>query len=147
MLVEQVLPIARERLFIVRADAPLIQAASLLGDIESDLLVVCDDHNHLIGVITKTDVVRKIGKCCGSACGEITATAMKGDVVSCKPNARLEDIWLAMKERRLKNVPVVDTDATPLGVLNARDVLELLLSEAEQEDNLLRDYVACSGYH
>lgn len=147
MLVEQVLPVAQKRLFVVRADAPFIQAASLLSDIDSDLLVVCDGNNHLIGVITKTDIVRRIGQCCGSACHEITATTMRSEVVLCEPGARLETIWLTMKERGLKNIPVVDTDATPLGVLNARDALEFLLSKAEQDDNLLRDYVACSGYH
>lgn len=147
MLVSQMLSVARERLFVIRADAPLIEAASLLGGINSDLVVVCDGINHLVGVITKTDIVRKIGKCCGGACREITAGAMNGDVVSCKPGTRLEDIWLYMKERGLKNVPIVDGNAMPLGVLNARDALELLLSEAQQEDHLLRDYVACSGYH
>ena len=147
MLVEQILPIARQRLFSVRADAPLTRAASLLGSIDSDLLVVCDGVNRLVGVITKTDIVRMIGKCGGSSCREVVAATMNREVVSCKPSARLQDIWLAMKERGLKNVPVVDANAIPLGVLNARDALELLLSEAEQDDNLLRDYVACSGYH
>lgn len=147
MLVEQIMPVARKRLFSVRLDAPLIQAASLLSEIDSDLLVVCDGDDRLIGVVTKTDIVRKIGNCSGNSCREIIAAAMNDDVVSCEPGARLSDIWLVMKERGLKNIPIVDAAAKPLGVLNARDALELLLSEAEQEDNLLRDYVACSGYH
>jgi CBS domain-containing protein len=72
---------------------------------------------------------------------------MRSDVISCEPCAQLEDVWLIMKKRKLKNIPIVDADVAPLGVLNARDALELLLSTAEQDDTLLRDYVACSGYH
>jgi CBS domain-containing protein len=147
MLVEQVLPVARERLFVIQADTPLIEAAALLSDIDSDLLVVCDGNGRLIGVITKTDIVRRIGQCCGGACREFTAAAMRSDVISCEPCAQLEDVWLIMKKRKLKNIPIVDADVAPLGVLNARDALELLLSTAEQDDTLLRDYVACSGYH
>jgi CBS domain-containing protein len=46
----------------------------------------------------------------------------------------------------LKNVPVVDADSKPLGVLNARDVLQSLLEDVEYEEQLLRDYVMCVGY-
>jgi CBS domain-containing protein len=52
-----------------------------------------------------------------------------------------------MKERRLKNIPIVDQDGRPLGVLNARDALEALLEEVEYEEILLREYVMCVGYH
>ena len=52
-----------------------------------------------------------------------------------------------MKERRLKNIPIVDEDVRPLGVLNARDALEALLEEVEYEEVLLREYVMCVGYH
>lgn len=146
MLIEQILPVARKRLFTVRAEAPLSQAASMLSEVDGDLLVVCDGGHRLKGVITKTDIVKKIGSCCGSSCREIVAETMNGDVVFCAPGDQLQDIWLVMKERGLKNVPVLGSNAVPLGVVNAGDALEILLSEAEQEDNLLRDYVACSGY-
>jgi hypothetical protein len=52
-----------------------------------------------------------------------------------------------MKERRLKNVPITDLESRPVGVLNARDALEILLQEVEDEESLLRDYVMCVGYH
>ena len=52
-----------------------------------------------------------------------------------------------MKERGLKNIPVVDQDSRPIGVLNARDALEVLLEEVEYEELLLREYVMCVGYH
>jgi Mg/Co/Ni transporter MgtE len=52
-----------------------------------------------------------------------------------------------MKERGLKNIPVVDQDSRPIGVLNARDALEVLLQEAEYGEGLLRDYVMCVGYY
>lgn len=55
-------------------------------------------------------------------------------------------VWFIMKERGLKNIPVVDQDARPIGVINARDALEVPLEEAEYEEALLRDYVMCAGY-
>ena len=51
-----------------------------------------------------------------------------------------------MKSRNVKNVPVADADGCPLGVLNARDALGVLLQEVKGEESLLRDYVMGIGY-
>jgi hypothetical protein len=52
-----------------------------------------------------------------------------------------------MKERGLKNVPFTDQDSRRVGVLNARDALQVLLVKVENEESLLRDCVMCVGYH
>ena len=51
-----------------------------------------------------------------------------------------------MKQRQLKNIPVIDSEAKPIGVLNARDALDGLLGEVENEEMRLRDYVMSVGY-
>lgn len=116
MFVEQILPTALKRLVTVPGDAPLLEAAGLLGGAGTDLVVVCD------------------------------ADQLLRPVILCHPGDRVHDIWTAMKERRLKNIPVVGQDFRPIGVLNARDALEFLLEDAEYEERLLRDYVMCVGY-
>ena len=71
---------------------------------------------------------------------------MSRDVLACHPGDLLQDIWSRMKERGVKNVPITDLDGRPVGVLNARDALQVLLQEAEDEESLLRDYVMGIGY-
>ncbi len=146
MLVERMLPVARKRLLTIRDDAPLIDAARILRDLDRDLLVICDADELLAGVITKTDVVRQISHCSGAACTTAASAVMTRTVVLCRPGELLHEVWSIMKERRLKNIPIVDQDARPLGVLNARDALESLLEEVEYEEVLLREYVMCVGY-
>ena len=51
-----------------------------------------------------------------------------------------------MKERKLKNIPVVDKDSRPVGILHARDILQVLLKESKDEEAMLRDYVMGIGY-
>jgi CBS domain-containing protein len=147
MLVERMLPAAQNRLVTIRDDAPLIEAAILLRDLDSDLVVVCSSDERLAGVITKTDIVRQISECRGSGCVTAAASVMTRTVILCRPGQRLPEVWSVMKERRLKNIPIVDEDVRPLGVLNARDALETLLEEVEHEEVLLREYVMCVGYH
>ncbi|MER8413922.1 CBS domain-containing protein [Mesorhizobium sp. M1342] len=56
------------------------------------------------------------------------------DVAFCRPGDRLNDVWATIKERGLKNIPVVDQESKPLGVLNAKDVLLSLLQDVEYEE-------------
>jgi len=146
MFVERLLPKARERLVTIAYDAPLIQAAMLLHT-GTDLVVVCGSAGLLAGVITKADIVRQISRCQGASCTTAASLMMTRDVVLCRAGDLLNDVWARMKERGLKNIPVADQDARPLGVLNARDTLQVLLQEAENGEALLRDYVMGVGYN
>ncbi len=145
MIVDSLLPAARERLITIADDAPLIDAARLLRS-GTDILVVCSPLGLLSGVITKTDVVAQISRCQGSGCLALSSVAMSQDVMLCRSGDMLEDLWHRMNERSFKNIPFVDQDLKPLGVLNARDVLQGLLKESTTEEAMMRDYVMGFGY-
>ena len=72
---------------------------------------------------------------------------MTRDATVCRPDDWLREVWSKMKERSFKNVPITDRDSRPVGVLNARDALQVLLKEVENEESLLRDYVMGIGFH
>jgi len=145
-LVETMLPVAQKRLVTIGDDAPLTEAAKFLDGRHINLVVVCDKHGAMVGVITRTDVVRQISLCLGSGCTARAATVMTKDVVYCRPSDSLEDVWSIMKERKLLHVPIVGEDLRPLGVINARDALFVLLEGSEYESSLMRDYVMGIGY-
>ncbi len=122
-----------------------MQAARLL-ERDHDMLLVCDADGRMVGVLTKTDAVRQIGICTGASCTASVAHAMTSEVMTATPEGQLKDAWGMMKTGRLKNIPVVDPDRKPLGVLNARDVLQNLWQEVQQEEDLLFNYVMNVGY-
>jgi len=51
-----------------------------------------------------------------------------------------------MEKRGFVHVPVIDENFRPLGVINARDALRMLVANGEHESSLLRDYVMGIGY-
>ena len=71
---------------------------------------------------------------------------MTRDVVSCSGPDALADVSQRMKERHLKNIPVVDGRSRPLGVITARAILRVLLGDAEFDEAQLMDYVKGVGY-
>jgi CBS domain-containing protein len=72
---------------------------------------------------------------------------MTREVIACSPRDLLNDVWSIMKNRGLRHIPIVDKDLKPLGIIYARDALQTLLTEVQDEQQLLRDYLTCAGFH
>jgi CBS domain-containing protein len=71
---------------------------------------------------------------------------MTRDVALCRAAEVLQDVAELMKDRHLKNIPAVDGNNRPIGMLTARAVLRILLGDAEYEEAQLVDYVKGVGY-
>ncbi|WP_131778679.1 CBS domain-containing protein [Legionella bozemanae] len=144
--VEEIVPIAQKRLVSVRDDAPLLEAAKFLDGRHINLVVICNKDGTMVGIVTRTDVVRMMAVCQGCGCTVPVGTMMTKDVIYCRPSDLLRDVWSTMKEHNLLHVPIIDENSKPLGVINARDVLLVLMEKAEFESSILRDYVMNVGY-
>lgn len=138
---------AGSRLLTVRADLPLRDVAQLLSGTHISLVVVCDREGTMVGVVSKSDIVRRIGHCTGRSCTDTADSIMTQDVISCRATDGLSDALSKMQSSGLVHLPVVDTEGKPSGVVNARDALRELLLEGQYEEALLRDYVMGVGYH
>jgi CBS domain-containing protein len=145
VFIEGMIAAARDTLVTISDDAPLIEAAGLLTG-HTDIVLVCDGDGRLAGVVTKTDVVRQISRCEGASCPCPVAAVMTRDVLSCSGADRLSDVSLRMKDRHLKNIPVVDGGDRPLAVLTARAILRILLGDSQFDEAQLMDYVKGVGY-
>ncbi len=146
MLVEHILPTARKRLVTVEGDAPILQSAALLSVPHVSLVVVCDARGAAIGVISKADIVRQMSRCEGHACKIGTASVMTRNIVACSCRDWLSDVWSTMKQTGIRQIPILDGASKPLGIVYAIDVLHALLTEAQDQQQLLSDYVMCVGY-
>ena len=145
MLVEQVLPRACERLAIIDAAASIRDAAEMMAEPHTNLVIVCRD-GAAIGVVTKKDIVVEISRGAGIDLGAPVETVMTRDVAYCRKSDPLSDIWQTMKAREVQCIPVVDDRHMPIGIVYARDALQCLLREVETDDELLRDFISGVGY-
>lgn len=146
MFITHILANARKRLVTIGEDEQLLQAAQRLTIPNCDMVVVCGSDSTLCGIVTKTDVVTRISQCDGHRCMSPVSAAMARDVVCCGTTDNLQQVWTTMKARMLKNMPVLDENRRPIGIVNVHDVLSALLAEVENEEALLRDYVMSVGY-
>ena len=144
--IRELLPTAADRLITIEQSDTVVKAAGLLGNANTALVIVCDPEGLICGVISKADIVRQISYCTGCSCTENVSDIMTRDVIACRPDDRLKDVWTIMREHGLKQIPVQDTAMRPLGLLYASDALETLLKEVKHQELMLRDYVMGTGY-
>jgi CBS domain-containing protein len=144
MLIEALRPMISARLVVVAVDATLWTAASALSNPHIGILVVCDENKKAAGVVSKSDLVRHLSSV-GAEEAPVTVL-MSRNISSCGPEDDLYATWQKMAAQSLQNIPVLSTDATPLGVLDIRDALQVLFEQEEHQERLLINYIAGVGY-
>ncbi len=145
-LVSSIGLVSNARLRTISPQASLVDAAILLSLTQISLVVVCVADGSMVGVITKTDIVCRIGQCRADAWTTPVADMMTREITSCRPTDSLTDVLSSMQKRGLVHIPVIDEQRKPLGVVNSHDALRALLAEEAYEESLLRDYVMGVGY-
>ncbi len=133
--------ITRSRLVTDAGQTSVADVAKLPGATQISLVVITGSHRAMVGVITKTDIVRKIGKCTGQGCMTSAEKIMTRDVTFCEPHDVLLDVLFKMDGSGFVHLPVVDRHLLPIGVINAKHALRELLADEQYEESLLRNYV------
>ena len=146
LLVAGVEGVARSRLLTVAADALLVDVAALLSSAQISVVVVCDAAGAVMGVITETMLVRRLGLGQADFFATRAGDVMTPEFTACAPEDLLSDVLAMMHARGLVHVLLLDADRHPTGVLNARDGLRALLAAGNHEEALLRNYVMGIGY-
>jgi CBS domain-containing protein len=146
MLVHHILPDARRRLAVLSREASVHDAANILINTNTPLVVVCDSDGIAVGVISRTNLIKAFSRPHDEACNMNAEEVMTTLMLSCRVDETLQSLWASMGVRGLRCAPVLDACGRPQGVVHARDVARALLEEVENEEGLLRDYVLGIGY-
>lgn len=141
MNVQSILGVKGSAVVTIGDDATLADAAMTLRDNRIGALIVSADGEHIDGIISERDVVRAIANHGAGALGRTVSSAMSTDVVTCGVDDSVESLMVAMTERRIRHIPVVDDSAVLGGVISIGDVVKARLRQLETENQALYDYI------
>ena len=145
-LVKHILEPARARLVVLSEKALVPDAAQILVNPNTPLVVVCDQEGIAVGVISRTDIIKLLARAGTEACATNAGAIMTKALVSCRVEQPLQQVWAILNAQSLRCAPILDDEGRALGVVHARDIARALLDEETHEEELLRDYVMGIGY-
>src|SRR5215475_2343935 len=129
ILVKHVLEAARKRLAVLSPEASLCDAAGILANRDTPLVVVCESDGTAVGVISTSHIINALATAGPDAVGFNAGAIMSKPLLSCQFDEELQQVWAVMHSQTLSAAPILDGDGRAHGVVHARDVAIALLDE------------------
>ena len=121
--------------------ATLREAIDQLTERRIGALVVSGDGKAIEGIISERDIVRAASASGPSALDGSVGSVMSTDVITCSAGDGVDRLMALMTERRIRHLPVVDERGQLAGIVSIGDVVKARLSELEQENHALAEYL------
>lgn len=125
----------------IAGSASLADAAARLRDLGVGALVVSPDGATIVGIVSERDVERAAATHGASSLGRTVESVMSADVTTCRPTDVVPRLMELMTEHRIRHLPVVDDAGSLCGIISIGDVVKTRLSELEDENRALADYL------
>jgi CBS domain-containing protein len=103
-------------------------------------LVVIDD-GELVGIFTERDVLRRVVGERRDPVSTRVEEVMTTEVVCCTPDTPLDEARSAMKNRRIRHLPVVDEHRQLRGLISIGDLNAYQTNDQEHTIHLLEAYL------
>lgn len=107
-------------------------AVQKLAEYDRGSLPVCNDKGELVGIVTERDIVRKCFKSLNACANFKVQDVMTKEVAFGIPDDDLEYAISAMKQKRIRHLPIVDKQKV-VGMVSMRDLLDVQLTESQAE--------------
>jgi len=128
------------RVATIAPEATVAAATAMLKEEGVGALVVSNDGLSVDGILSERDLVRALTDHGGEIMESPVSRFMTHEVKTCDPNADLTEIMTEMTNRRIRHLPIVESNKL-CGIISIGDVVKYRLEELQREADSLRDYI------
>ena len=141
MKIENILHSKGAEVFAVSPDAKISDAVSVLSGKNIGAVIVKDNSDSVVGILSERDVVRRLGERGDAALSMRVSECMTPNPYTAEPGTTLDEVMALMTEKRIRHLPVTH-DGKLAGVISIGDVVKRKIEQAEQEAASLKEYIA-----
>ncbi len=124
-------------------DLTLVEAARLMVEASVGSLVIVDEANRIIGILTERDVLRFTARDPDRLEGTRVGDIMNRDVIVGLPTDTVDVMMAVMTDRRIRHLPIL-MNGQLAGIVSIGDLVKFMVHEATIEVRMLRDYITGS---
>jgi len=124
----------------VSSRSTLTDVARVLAEYGVGALVVSDDGEQILGIVSERDLARAVARD-GAAALELPVTqAMTSEVSTCSPGDTVDMLMGVMTRQRIRHLPVT-VDGRLSGIISIGDVVKYRVAELQTESAALQEYL------
>jgi CBS domain-containing protein len=123
------------------AEKSVADAVSMLGEHKIGALVVVENRDRIVGIISERDIVKSLAKKGVGMMSETVASIMTRSVVTCIERETINDVMSRMTRGRFRHLPVA-AGGRLTGIVSIGDVVKARIEEVEREAEEMRTYIA-----
>lgn len=141
MTVKSILDEKGREVVTLGPDSTLAVAVGLLAEKRIGAVVVTDELDRILGILSERDIVRMIG---GSGAGALemrASEAMTSRVTTCRETHTVNHVMEVMTRGRFRHLPV-EKNGRLDGIVSIGDVVKRRIEEAVREAEQIREYIA-----
>jgi CBS domain-containing protein len=141
MLVSQILKQKGSAVYTCSPLETVAAAAAVLHSRRVGALIVMDEHDHVVGIVSERDVVRVIAQQGHMGLQAPVSSCMTRGVIYADPAETVADLMARMTDRRIRHLPVCQGDQL-LGIVSIGDLVKSKIAESEAEAEELKAYIS-----
>jgi CBS domain-containing protein len=124
----------------IGGEATVLDAARFMTEHKIGAVLVLDGE-HIVGMFSERDILQRVVAEGRDPIQTMVSEVMTDEVACCTPDTSLEEARGAMKNRRIRHLPVVDGDKRLLGLISIGDLNAFQVAHQEQTIFLLNEYL------
>ncbi len=141
MMVRELLAAKSSVVVTVNPTTTLAEAARTIVDRRIGAVVVADDAERLLGIVTERDLTRAIVDYPIGLAEQRVEDVMTHPVVTCAPDESVVEALYMMNSKHIRHIAILDRDRLA-GMISIRDVTGKWIELLELENRQLRDPVS-----
>jgi CBS domain-containing protein len=138
--VQEILERKGPHVWTIGPTATVLEAAQAMNEHRVGALVVVEG-GRVVGIFTERDVLMRVVAGRKDPAATTVAEVMTAEVVCCSPETTADEARGAMRDRRIRHLPVAGADGRLLGLISIGDLNAQLQAAQEQTLFLLTEYI------
>ena len=141
MLVSQILKQKGDVVFTASPGETVAAAAALLHARKVGAMVVVDEGQDIVGIVSERDIIRVLAEQGAEALKLTVGDCMTRDVIFADPQETVDLLLNRMTDRRIRHLPVC-RDGRLAGIVSIGDLVKSKIAETVAEAEGLKAYIS-----